>query len=108
MKLKTFLCTAAFCAAAFLSAAPFCQVNRIPAGSKNIPWERAVEISGFSKVITLDHAAEQTALYLLHDGILEGDQLETGEVVESKRIYTDKESYNEMVFFNGQKIASIS
>ena len=69
MKLKTFLCTAAFCAAAFLSAAPFCQVNRIPAGSKNIPWERAVEISGFSKVITLDHAAEQTALYLLHDGI---------------------------------------
>lgn len=26
----------------------------------------------------------------------EGDQLETGEVVESKRIYTDKESYNEM------------
>ena len=68
MKLKKLLCTALLSAGALLSAAPFCQVNRIPAGAKNIPWEKAVEISGFSKVVTLDHAAERTSLYLLHDG----------------------------------------
>ena len=68
MKLKQFLCAAAFFAAVLLSAAPFCQVNRIPAGTKNIPWNKAIEISGLAKVITLDYAAEQTSLYLLHDG----------------------------------------
>ena len=68
MKFKQFLCAALFSAGALLSAAPFCQVNRIPAGVKSIPWEKAVEISGFAKVITMDYAAEQTSLYLLHDG----------------------------------------
>ena len=68
MKFKQFLCAALFSAGALLSAAPFCLVNRIPAGAKSIPWEKAVQISGFAKVITMDYAAEQTSLYLLHDG----------------------------------------
>lgn len=54
--------------ASLLAAAPFCQINRIPAGIKNIPWQKAVEISGLAKTLTLDYAAEQSSLRLLHDG----------------------------------------
>ena len=68
MKLKYFLYTALLLSTSLLSGANFCRVNRIPGGMKNIPWNKAVEITGFSKTVTMDHAAEQTSLYLLHDG----------------------------------------
>ena len=68
MKLKEILCAAGIAAAASLSGNPFCQVNSIPAGTKNIPWNMAVEISGFARTVTMDPVSEQTSLYLLHDG----------------------------------------
>ncbi len=47
---------------------PFCRINPIPENSQPIPWEKAVEITGFAKAISLNPASEQTSLKLLHDG----------------------------------------
>lgn len=52
---------------ACLTAAPYALVNKIT-DIRKADWSKAVSITGFTKVQTLDYAKEQTTLRLLHDG----------------------------------------